>query len=85
VRLIKGVPRVPDINTQSAAAKAAAKESGVTRRHGDFAISLFLAEYAFHREAGELGWTAAPSGSGRWVDDDDPGDEDLEIKVKVGW
>lgn len=61
--LVKGVPRLPDGDTaKSAAAKAAAAEGGEKlKRHGDFAISLFMARYAFFREAGEIDFKAAPS------------------------
>ncbi len=51
----KGIPKIPPADTQSAAAKAAAADGGEkTRRHGDFAIALFLARYAFTRECGEI-------------------------------
>lgn len=61
--LVKGVPRLPDGDTaRSAAAKAAAAEGGEKlQRHGDFAISLFLARYAFFREAGEIDFIPVPS------------------------
>jgi phage FluMu gp28-like protein len=62
IEVVKGIPMVPQVNTASAAAKAAAAEGGAKkRRHGDYAISLCLAEYAFHREAGEIAWTPAPN------------------------
>lgn len=61
VVVVDGVPLVPKVNTASAAAKAAAAEGGQKlRRHGDAAISYLLAEYAFHREAGEIAFTPAP-------------------------
>lgn len=64
IKLINGVPKIPRQDTQSAAAKAAAAEGGdKKRRHGDFAIALFLAVYAFAREAGEIDWTPAPTGA----------------------
>ena len=67
IKLVKGVPKVPQGDTQSAAAKAAAAESGEkTKRHGDFAIALFLAVYAFSREVGEIAFTAAPGREDRW-------------------
>lgn len=63
IEVIKGIPMVPQINTLSAAAKAAAAEGGQKlRRHGDAAIGYCLAEYAFHREAGEIAFQAAPTG-----------------------
>lgn len=62
IALIKGVPRLPDGDSAtSKAAKAAAAEAGAKlQRHGDFAISLFLARYSFFREAGEIDFTSAP-------------------------
>ena len=69
IALVKGVPRVPEGNTASASARAEAAEAGTGKhgkRHGDFAISLLLAEYAFHREAGEIDYTGAPSTARRW-------------------
>jgi phage FluMu gp28-like protein len=69
IALVQGVPMVPRVNTASAGARAAAAEGGEGksgRRHGDFAISLLMAEYAFHREAGETDWTPAPAGGRRW-------------------
>lgn len=71
IALVQGVPMVPRQNTASAGARAAAAESGDSkhgRRHGDAAIAFLMAEYAFHREAGEIDWTAAPSGAARWGD-----------------
>lgn len=63
IALIKGVPRLPDGDSAtSKAAKAAAAEAGAKlQRHGDFAISLFLARYSFFREAGEIDFTSGPS------------------------
>jgi phage FluMu gp28-like protein len=61
IKLVQGVPKVPRQATQSAGQAAAAAEGGQRQqRHGDYAIALFLAEYAFHREAGEIAWTPAP-------------------------
>ena len=72
IKLVQGIPKLPRTDTQSAAAKAAAAESGTKlRRHGDFAIALFLAVYAFWREAGEMDWTPAPSTSRYWGDQAD--------------
>lgn len=65
IKLVQGVPKLPKADTQSAAAKAAAAEGGAKlRRHGDFAIALFLAVYAFSREAGEIDFTPAPGKPG---------------------
>jgi phage FluMu gp28-like protein len=61
VKLVQGIPKVPRGATQSASARAAAAEAGAkVQRHGDFAIALFLAVYAFYRQVGEVAWTPAP-------------------------
>jgi phage FluMu gp28-like protein len=61
IKLVQGVPKVPRQATQTAGQKAAAADGGEKlQRHGDYAIALFLMEYAFHREAGEIAWTPAP-------------------------
>lgn len=67
IEVVKGIPMVPHVNTQSAAAKAAASESGQKGkllRHGDAALSLVLADYAFRREAGEIAWQSIPAPPG---------------------
>lgn len=76
IKLVQGVPKLPKGDTnQSAAAKAAAAESGEKlKRHGDAAVALFLANYATRREAGEIDWTPAPGKAGRWGDSDGGGD-----------
>lgn len=62
IKLVKGIPRVPQVDTQSTAAKAAAAEGGTKqRRHGDFAIALLMGVYALFREVGEVDWTPAPA------------------------
>lgn len=67
IKLIHGVPKIPRADTQSAAAKAAAAEGGdKQRRHGDFAIAIFLAVYALHREVGEIAWTPVATQSSTW-------------------
>lgn len=67
IKLVQGVPKVPREATQSAGARAAAADGGSKqRRHGDFAIALFLANYAFYREVGEVEWTPAPGREDRW-------------------
>lgn len=68
IALVKGVPKIPDQSTGGTAARAEAAEGGTGkhgRRHGDFAISLFLAEYAFHREAGEIDFVPVPGRASR--------------------
>lgn len=80
--LVKGIPKLPDGDTaKSAAAKATAADGGEKlKRHGDFAISLFMARYAFFREAGETDWQPAP-GRGRNSEraDDVHADDDDDI------
>lgn len=67
IKLVQGIPKVPRQATQTAGQRAEAADGGAKlQRHGDFAIALFLAEYAFWREAGEVGWTPAPVRAGRW-------------------
>ena len=69
IKLIQGIPKIPKADTQSAAAKAAAAEGGSKqRRHGDFAIAVFLAVYAFHREVGEIAWTPVPDAASIWAE-----------------
>ena len=67
IKLVQGVPKIPRADTQSAAARAAAADAGSKqRRHGDFAIALFLGVYALHREVGEIAWTPVPAGVTTW-------------------
>jgi phage FluMu gp28-like protein len=68
LKVINGVPKLAaGDSARSAGAKAAAAEAGARmKRHGDFAISLFLALFAFFREAGEIGWTPVPASAGTW-------------------
>lgn len=68
IRLIQGVPKLPKADTQSAGAKAAAADGGggKQRRHGDFAVALFLAHYAFTREAGEIDFLPLPAKADTW-------------------
>lgn len=87
IKLVQGVPKVPRQATQTAGQKAAAADGGEKlQRHGDFAIALFLAEYAFHREAGEIAWTPAPARHSRFEGND--ADDDLaaaDWARKAGW
>lgn len=73
IQLVQGVPMVPKVNTANAAFKAAAAEGAGKgqKRHGDFAISLLMAEYAFHREAGEIAWTPVPGRADAWDGEDE--------------
>ncbi len=67
IQMVQGVPKIPRQATQTAGQKAAAADSGAKlQRHGDYAIALFLMEYAFSREVGEIAWTPAPSRASRW-------------------
>lgn len=99
IKLIQGIPKIPKADTQSAAAKAAAAEGGSKqRRHGDFAIAVFLAVYAFHREVGEIAWTPVPDAASIWAektpeskrmgmrpDHSDDGFGSGESSMKAGW
>jgi len=73
IQLVQGVPMVPKVNTANAAFRAAAAEGSGKgqKRHGDFAVSLLMAEYAFHREAGEIAWTPGPARAEGWDGEDD--------------
>jgi phage FluMu gp28-like protein len=95
IQMVQGVPKIPRQATQTAGQKAAAADGGAKlQRHGDYAIALFLMEYAFSREVGEIAWTPAPSRSQIWegygpsgADRHDPS-RDLvgqEWGRKVGW
>ncbi len=100
IKLVHGIPKVPRGATQTAGSRAAAADGGEKlQRHGDFAIALFLAEYAFHREAGEIAFQSAPGRAARWDDrtstesgmrmrpdfrSDDMA-ERLQSGVKAGW
>lgn len=79
IQLVQGVPMVPKVNTASAGARSIAAEGGGKgqKRHGDFAVSLLMAEYAFHREAGEIAYTPAPSRAATWDGADDFADLDF--------
>lgn len=83
IKLVQGVPKVPRQERTSAGQAAAAADAGAkVQRHGDYGIALFLLEYAFGREAGEIGWTPAP----RSRDRDADGDFDGAFSGrKAGW
>ena len=86
IALVQGIPMVPRANSTSAGAHAEAAEGAGGkhgRRHGDFAISLLMAEYAFHREAGEIAWAGAPASARTW--DDSTGEQDQQFDRKGGW
>ncbi|HMN55635.1 MAG TPA: hypothetical protein PKE15_00175 [Ottowia sp.] len=73
IQLVQGVPLVPKQNTAGARAQAAEGGGKAQRRHGDFAVSLLMCEYAFHREAGEIAWMPVPDKASAWdgADDDE--------------
>jgi phage FluMu gp28-like protein len=79
IKLIGGIPKLPKTDTQGSAAKAAAAEGGAKqRRHGDAAIALFLAVYAFWREVGEIDWRGAPAKASAWdAVEGEAGDDDM--------
>jgi len=82
IRVIGGVPKLKDGDSnQSAAARAAAAEGGgKVKRHGDFAISLFLGVYAFTREAGEIAWTPVSAQSSPWSEAAEIGNRALRMR-----
>lgn len=83
IKLIGGVPKLPKGNTQSGAAKAAAAEGGgKQRRHGDAAIALFLAVYAFWREVGQIDFQGAPRKGSSW-DQVEGADTDDEAETRL--
>ncbi len=59
VRKIGGVPKLGKPKTQTADGRRA-------QRHGDYAIALFLADYAMTREVAPIEWTPAPSKAAGW-------------------
>lgn len=59
LRVSDGIPKLPKAATQAA-------DGAKLRRHGDSAISLFLAHYAMKREWMPIAWTAGPHKAERW-------------------
>ena len=85
IKLIRGIPRVPHEATQSASARAEAAEGGgKVRRHGDYAIALFLGVYAFSRQVGEIAWTPAPGRGNRWDGADIDAPRRLAMRPSAG-
>lgn len=86
IKLVQGVPLVPrKVDKPDASGERGDDDK---QRHGDFAISLFLAVYAFHREAGEIAWTPVPDRASRWDGGGDPRRDDLvgaDFDRKGGW
>jgi phage FluMu gp28-like protein len=68
VTVIDGVPQIAaGDTTRSAAAKAAAAEGGgKVKRHGDFAVSLFLGLYASLAGGSEVAWTPVARNASPW-------------------
>ncbi|MDR2624952.1 MAG: hypothetical protein LBC37_01305 [Zoogloeaceae bacterium] len=68
IQVVNGIPKIPKAKTQTGDGKR-------LQRHGDFAISLFLADHAMHMERSGVctGFTSIPRTSpfGRPSDDDD--------------
>lgn len=87
IKLIGGIPKLPKSDTQGAAAKAAAAEGGgKQRRHGDAAIALFLAVYAFWREVGEIDFQGAPARRSAWdAVEGEAGDDDMTLAAAGTW
>lgn len=75
LKKIDGVPKLGKAKTQAADGKK-------VQRHGDFAISLFLAHYAMKRDVAPIEFTPVPSRASRWdgVDSDD----DVGLMAGVG-
>lgn len=67
LRVLDGVPKLPPTKTQKG-------DGPKLQRHGDSAISLFLAHYAMKRDVVEVGFTPAPRqgwrGASSSIDDD---------------
>jgi phage FluMu gp28-like protein len=70
LRVIDGVPKLPKSKTQKG-------DGPKLQRHGDSAISLFLAHYAMKRDVAPIEFTAAPAKGSRWdASADDNNDND---------
>jgi phage FluMu gp28-like protein len=82
IKLFAGVPKLQSgDSSKSAAARAAAAEgTGKLKRHGDFAISLFLGVYAFFREAGAIDWTPVPIEADGWNEQPDQRSNGLRMR-----
>ncbi|RJX32305.1 MAG: hypothetical protein C4516_04185 [Oxalobacter sp.] len=59
IRRIDGVPKIGKEKTQRAG-------GGKQQRHGDFAIALFLAHAAMHRDVAPIEYTPLPRNTGAW-------------------
>ncbi len=67
LRIIDGVPKLPKAKTQKG-------DGPRLQRHGDAAISLFLAHCAMQRDVAPIEWTPAPPRGADW--DETPDDDD---------
>lgn len=76
LRVIDGVPKLPKTKTQRG-------DGPKLQRHGDSAISLFLAHKAAKRDVVTIEWTPAPSSKSQFDQIDD--DNDLGYVGKGGW
>jgi phage FluMu gp28-like protein len=73
---IDGTPKLPKAKTNR---KDRAGDGGPTQtRHGDFAISLFMAHYASRRETGEIDWMPAPDRRAAFEGRDSGNDDDFD-------
>lgn len=59
LRLIDGIPKLPQVKTQKG-------DGPKLQRHGDSAISLFLGHYAMKRDVMEIAWDEAPQSGHNW-------------------
>ena len=60
IKKINGIPKIPKAKTQTA-------DGRKLQRHGDFAVALFLADYAMHQEGGgTFAYTPVPAQTGRF-------------------
>lgn len=79
LRVIDGVPKLPASKTQKG-------DGPKLQRHGDSAISLFLAHYAMKREVVEIDFTPAPrKGFRATATDDDDYDGDIHATTGGAW
>lgn len=85
IRVIKGIPKLPDVPTQSA------DMDGVRlQRHGDTAIAALLECYIAHAEVAAIGWQSVELGSSSEPSDRmrlrPPKDRDLRVLGPMaGW
>ncbi len=77
LRLIDGVPKLPRAKTQVA-------DGPRLQRHGDAAISLFLAHYSIKRDVAPIEYTPMPDKRSRW-DPDPESDRDVAPTMEGAW